>query len=41
MNIIQKQADEFISYKMRYNRNHKDFIDDVRFELLEYTKSKD
>lgn len=38
MNIIQKQADEFIRFKMREHRNYKDFIDDVRSELWEYKK---
>jgi len=38
MNIIQKQATEFIKFKMRDHRNYKDFIDDVRSELWEYKK---
>lgn len=38
MNIIQKQATEFIRFKMRDHRNYKDFIEDVRSELWEYKK---
>lgn len=38
MNIIQKQADQFIRYKMNDHRKHKEFIDDVRSELWEYKK---
>lgn len=38
MNIIQRQTDDFIMYKMRDHRNYKEFIDDVRSELWEYKK---
>ena len=38
MNIIQKQADEFIMYHMNDHEGHKEFIDNVRTELWEYKK---
>lgn len=38
MNIIHRQADDFILHKMRSHRNHKEFIDEVRTELWEYKK---
>jgi len=40
MNIIQKQADDFIRFKMREHRPYKDFIDDVKSALWEYKKVK-
>ena len=39
MNIIQRQADDFILYKMRDHRNYKEFIEDVHSELWEYKKA--
>jgi hypothetical protein len=39
MNIIQKQADEFLRYHMNDHAEHKIFIDTVRKQLLEYKKT--
>lgn len=38
MNIIQKQANEFIKINMMSLNNHKKFIDNLRTELWEYKK---
>ena len=34
MNIIQRQADDFIRHKMKDHRNYKIFINYVRSELF-------
>ena len=38
MNLIQRQADEFVFLKMRGRNNHKEFVNDVRLEITEYKK---
>lgn len=38
MNLIQRQADEFVLLKLRGRENHKEFVNDVRHELWEYKK---
>ncbi len=39
MNIIQKQADEFVRYHMNDHNEYKIFIDKVRQQLYEYRKT--
>jgi DNA-dependent RNA polymerase auxiliary subunit epsilon len=38
MNIIQKQAADFVRYNMSDNDKYKEFIDKVRSQLWEYKK---
>jgi len=38
MNIIQKQADDFVQFHMDEHGEYKEFIDKVRQQLLEYKK---
>lgn len=39
MNIIEKQADDFVKYHMSDHGDYKEFIDKVRLQLYEYKKA--